>query len=291
MANHADAVSSVDELRLAVALADHGSMLAAAASLHIAQPSASQRLRRLESRVGLALFDRDTRGTRPTAAGLEYVRLARRALETIESVTDGARRAAGRPRSRSGTFTSLSVPVFTAVQRLLPPPATVEQRIGNGRLLLQMMDGGELDASVIIAPHATWAPATSDVTQLGSDPLLLVAASGVEAIASPRERRRAWPLPVWLATYSSQPDDVAQDFAAMGAHVRLAGSAPVALAIARERGELAAVPRTAWSADRRPGEHAQALPGAFSMPLALVTTRTSPLSGRGGELATELGLA
>ncbi|MFI1460544.1 LysR family transcriptional regulator [Nocardia carnea] len=290
MANHTDGISSIDDLRLAVALADHGSVLAAAASLHIAQPSASQRLRRIEARLGVALFDRDTRGTRPTAAGLEYVRLARQALASVAAVSDGARRAAGIRRYRVGTFTSLSVPVFTALQRLLPPETTVEQRIDNGRRLLRMIDEGDLDAAVVIAPHTTWAPAAAEVTRLGSDPLLLVTPPGVTPVDPRLGNRAPWTTPLWLASYSSQPDDVAQDFTARGARVHLAGTAPIALAVARERSELAAVPRTAWAADPRAGEHTRALPRPLSMPLALVTAHANPVSRYSGNLAEALHL-
>lgn len=290
MANHTDGIGSIDDLRLAVALADHGSMLAAAASLHIAQPSASQRLRRIEARLGIALFDRDTRGTRPTAAGLEYVRLARQALASVAAVTDGARRAVGIHRYRVGTFTSLSVPVFTALQRLLPPDTTVEQRIGNGRQLLRMIDEGDLDAAVVIAPHTIWTPAAAEFTKLGSDPLLLVTPPGAATVDLRPGSRARWATPLWLASYSSQPDDAAQDFAARGARVHLTGSAPVALAIARERRELAAVPRTAWSADPRAGEQTRVLPRTLSMPLALVTLRANPLLRCTGDLAEALHL-
>ncbi|MEV3963407.1 helix-turn-helix domain-containing protein [Nocardia sp. NPDC050193] len=197
-------------------------------------PTDGRVIGRIEARLGVALFDRDTRGTRPTTAGLEYVRLARQALTSVAAVSDSALRAAGIRRYRVGTFTGLSVPVFTALHRLLPPDTAVEQRIDNGRRLLRMIDDGELDAAVVIAPHTIWAPAAAEVTGLGSDPLLLITPPSTTPIDLRPGNRSSWTTPLWLASYRSQPEDVAHDSAARGARVHVAGSAPIALAVPPE---------------------------------------------------------
>ena len=71
------------------------------------QPSASQRLAALERRAGVELFDRDTTGARPTAAGTEMVANAQHvlghlelhpAVQREEQVAGRAGRGFGRPQ-------------------------------------------------------------------------------------------------------------------------------------------------------------------------------------------------
>jgi DNA-binding transcriptional LysR family regulator len=67
-------------LRCVVAIADHGSFTAAAAALHLTQPSLSYAIARLERELGARLFDRAPGRTRLTAAGKAFLGPARRAL-------------------------------------------------------------------------------------------------------------------------------------------------------------------------------------------------------------------
>lgn len=59
----------VGALRMVQAVAEHGTLTAAAASLGVSQPAVSQHLRRLERRLGTALLDRSGRSVRLTEAG------------------------------------------------------------------------------------------------------------------------------------------------------------------------------------------------------------------------------
>lgn len=59
----------VQALRLMRAIADHGSLTAAAAAIGSSQPAVSQHVRRLERRLGTALLERAGRGVRLTEAG------------------------------------------------------------------------------------------------------------------------------------------------------------------------------------------------------------------------------
>lgn len=59
----------VGALRMVQAVAEHGTLTAAAASLGVSQPAVSQHLRRLERRLGTALLDRSGRTVRLTEAG------------------------------------------------------------------------------------------------------------------------------------------------------------------------------------------------------------------------------
>ena len=59
----------VGALRLLQAIAEHGTLTAAAESLGASQPAVSQHVRRLERRLGTALLDRSARRVRLTEAG------------------------------------------------------------------------------------------------------------------------------------------------------------------------------------------------------------------------------
>src|SRR6266498_4329060 len=85
---------SVDVLRLVQAISRSGAVGTAARELRISQPSASQRLARMERMCGTKLFERDTRGARPTAAGAELSRRADHILGHLEEVYAATREAA-----------------------------------------------------------------------------------------------------------------------------------------------------------------------------------------------------
>jgi DNA-binding transcriptional LysR family regulator len=74
----------------------------AAAALHLAQPSLSRHIRRLEGELGVRLFDRTTQGTRLTEAGAAFLP---RAEALLRSAAEAAAlvRAVGRVVSSSGS--------------------------------------------------------------------------------------------------------------------------------------------------------------------------------------------
>lgn len=61
------------ELRVFLAVVRAGSTLAASRKLGMAQPTVARRIEALEHALGLVLFDKDTRGFRPTSAGREIL--------------------------------------------------------------------------------------------------------------------------------------------------------------------------------------------------------------------------
>ena len=84
-------------LRYFLCIADTGSVTAASRILYVAQPSLSRQLRRLESELGLDLFDRSDRRLRLTAAGRAFLPVARDlvnraavARATAQSLAQGA---------------------------------------------------------------------------------------------------------------------------------------------------------------------------------------------------------
>ncbi|MFI8104078.1 LysR family transcriptional regulator [Streptomyces sp. NPDC086023] len=77
----------VRDLELLAATAESGSLTAAAEILYVSQPALSQRLTRLEDRLGMPLFDRSGRRLVPNAAGKRLLVTAHRVLGEIRSAT------------------------------------------------------------------------------------------------------------------------------------------------------------------------------------------------------------
>ena len=74
------------QLRHAQALAAHGSFSRAAESLKIAQPTLSRSIKELESRVGLALFNRSRSGHEPTDFGRVFLEHAAELIGGLEDL-------------------------------------------------------------------------------------------------------------------------------------------------------------------------------------------------------------
>ena len=72
---------TLQQLRYAIAVADAGSITAAAARLFIAQPSLSKALSELEAEMGVTIFERSARGVRPTEDGTRFLSYARQVVE------------------------------------------------------------------------------------------------------------------------------------------------------------------------------------------------------------------
>lgn len=83
---------SLRQYEYALAVAEEGSVTAAAERLHVAQPSISQQIRTLERELGVSLFARTPRGLVQTVAGRAFLREA-------EVAVRAARRARALARS------------------------------------------------------------------------------------------------------------------------------------------------------------------------------------------------
>ncbi|MGW6687673.1 LysR family transcriptional regulator [Streptomyces sp. NPDC054961] len=75
------------DLELLEAMAETGSLTAAASRLYVSQPALSQRLTRLEDRLGMLLFERAGRRLVPNPAGRRMLVAARHVLGELESAT------------------------------------------------------------------------------------------------------------------------------------------------------------------------------------------------------------
>ncbi|MCB1274519.1 MAG: LysR family transcriptional regulator [Leucobacter sp.] len=80
------------ELRYFAAVVEAGSLTAAAAALHLAQPSLSAAISRLETELGTRLLVRSPRGVEATSAGRYLLDAASRVLGDVDEITREIRR-------------------------------------------------------------------------------------------------------------------------------------------------------------------------------------------------------
>ncbi|MEV0484543.1 LysR family transcriptional regulator [Streptomyces sp. NPDC050508] len=107
----------------------------AAAALHLAQPSLSRHIRRLEGELGVRLFDRTTQGTQLTEAGAAFLPRAEALLRSAAEAAAVAR-AVGQPsRVVIGYMTGFMVTPAVRALRGRYPDADVHSRfLGWGEL-------------------------------------------------------------------------------------------------------------------------------------------------------------
>ena len=123
------------QLQYIIQVAECGSITKAAAKLYITQPSLSNYISKLERELGVALFDRSVSPIRPTPAGEEYIKDAKRILyiqEQLEkklsdlSSLTRTRGRRGSPYERGSRRSCRSFPANFPIPRcrFIPPAAT-----------------------------------------------------------------------------------------------------------------------------------------------------------------------
>jgi DNA-binding transcriptional LysR family regulator len=145
---------SLTRLRVLAAVAEHGSVTAAAAALHYAQPSVSHHLARLEAETGAVLTQRMGRGLRLTEAGQV---LAARATEILGRVAAAQDELAEHTGLRAGR---VRLAAFPSALGTLVPAAAARLRAAHPDLALELTEveppeavellrAGEVDAAVV----------------------------------------------------------------------------------------------------------------------------------------------
>lgn len=263
------------QLEYFVAVAEEEHFTRASERLLIAQPAISQQIRRLEADLGEALFDRDRRHVRLTAAGRTLLPHARATLA-----------AAGRARAAVGSLSGLmagelTVGVFEGAPegllasalgefRRAHPAVGVRVREDYATYLLDAVRRGEIDAAITALPDARKPAPGLRILELATEPVVLATEPG-----HPLAGRDEVPL----ARLNSEPMIALAAESTQRAHIeracRKAGFAPRVIAECRHLGLLwdlveqgvgvAAVPRSAPHGSRhvalvpivRPSLHVQ----------------------------------
>lgn len=142
-----------------LAVADHGTVTAAAEALHLAQPSLSVQLQQLEAELGCPLFDRSGRRLRLTAAGVQFYQRAAAILSMCDSaqreMADLGRGAAG--TLRLGAVSSVSSTRFLSWLedfRFLCPQLRVELHEGNTYQLLEQVRSRQIELALVRTPFS-----------------------------------------------------------------------------------------------------------------------------------------
>lgn len=116
-------------LRYVLAVADAGSIMAAADRLHLTQPSLSRQIRALERELQFEIFSRGSGALRPSAAGRRFLPLARdlvaRADATVRAATAIAHGRLGEVviAATATTLTDVIAPFVATLDTQAPWPA------------------------------------------------------------------------------------------------------------------------------------------------------------------------
>ena len=140
----------LQQMRQIVALAEHGSFVRAAATLHISQPALSRSIGNVERRFGRDLFLRSGTGVVPTDLGRLYIERARDLLRLADELEGDAIGQGALQRGRvavgGGPYPAESF-LGPAAARLVEhyPQVGVQVRAHNWDELLRQLRGRELD--------------------------------------------------------------------------------------------------------------------------------------------------
>jgi DNA-binding transcriptional LysR family regulator len=166
------------QLRLLIALADHGSLLKAAEQVALTQPGASKALQEIEATLGAQLFVRTNRGLEATDLGhcvIRYARLIQTDLVHLREEMLSIMQGHG-GRLALGVIMG-AVPLLTdALSRLLEkrPALSVEIVEDTSARLLRLLDQGRLDMA-ICRTSISQQPHLYDAVNIHNEELAVVA--------------------------------------------------------------------------------------------------------------------
>lgn len=148
----------VPHLRYVVAAAEYRSFRRAATALNITQPTLSKRIRELEDRLGVLLFERSTGGAQLTPEGENIVVRAKRVLVELEGMENSANasKAGNGGRLAIGFHTFLGGPLRDTLSAFGRKFAQVDVNfIEDSRsTLIPLLDRGAIDVVVVLGDVA-----------------------------------------------------------------------------------------------------------------------------------------
>ncbi len=148
---------TLQQLQYVLAAIEHGSFSAAADALHLAQPSLSEQVRRLEAELGVKLFQRVGRGLVLTEAG----RALRPHAEAALAAVDRARESVGAIRELRGGLAAFGT--FGTARMYLGADLVEDFRAShpdvrvrivgqNSSETVDAIRAGELEAGLVVLP-------------------------------------------------------------------------------------------------------------------------------------------
>lgn len=298
-------------LTLVTTIADEGSIVAAAAALHVTQPVVTRGLRELEELVGAELFERGPRGVVATVYGESFVEHARAVLAQLRRAGDQIQllRQADLGTVTVGTHlagANLLLPRAIAALKGEHPALTVVVREGTPDVLQTAILSGECD--LVVGRLSARVPRGLAQELLYREPVRLVARVGhpVHRMRSPSLERLMsypWILPVEQTALRAELENVLARAGLELPENRIectsmptlrellvstdcVAAVPMSIAVNDERLELVATPLSSirqavgvsWAADRPSSAGATALHGRLRAEAKRLDVRSTAVS-------------
>ena len=167
------------DLEAFVSVVDHGSVVSAAAGLHLTQSAVTRRIQNLEDALGTPLLDRQTRPLQPTRAGRETYEFAKPVLSSVNDLKTGIIHG-GEPSGdfRFGMSRALGdLAIASPIERLRAdfPKVRIQAFVQWSGVLLERLANRALDSAVVLLPEGSTPPASLMSECLGTEPYAIVA--------------------------------------------------------------------------------------------------------------------
>ncbi|GIM93916.1 LysR family transcriptional regulator [Paractinoplanes toevensis] len=173
-------ISDLPALDLLLSVAETGSVGRAARRHGISQPTASERLAKLERRLGVPLLVRSRRGSLLTPAGQAVVVWTQPVVEAAHALADGVRTLRDDQKARLRVAASLTVaeymlPAWLLTLRRTHPDLEISAQVANSQGVCEAVRGGAADLGFVESPDI---PAGLSSRQVGEDRVALVVSAG-----------------------------------------------------------------------------------------------------------------
>ena len=135
MTRYLDQLLKLRQLRIVNALWHYGGVSRASRALGLSQPALTKALQEIEKTVGSQLYERHSRGVRPTAAGQAIIETSRRILAELARLDEEL------DRLESGSFGSVAVGAYPAPAVGLLPSVFARLRNESSNLQVRIVEG------------------------------------------------------------------------------------------------------------------------------------------------------
>ncbi|MDN3250310.1 LysR family transcriptional regulator [Streptomyces mutabilis] len=191
---------SLRQFEYALAVAEKGSVTAAAEALRVAQPSVSQQIRGLERELGVELFARTPTGLVPTAVGRAFLRDAEAAVSAARRARATARAGAEElvgelvVSAQLGLGTGQLPGALGALRRRFPRLEVTVFEEPNSAELERLCRRGVLDLALMAACERS----PADAHHLGDEEFVAVLGAGHPQLAADRVELSALKGEPWV---------------------------------------------------------------------------------------------